>query len=223
MCQGSIRPIVHPNGESKRGSFGCARSLTTVRQPACSTRQDWRSGIVKESIVTKFEATPTEYRGVTYRSKCEAMFARYLVLNGDDDEPRFKAFGFEYEPDGFEVNGWKLDFLTWWVGVSVNVISKHKIPTMFYGWIEYKPSMPTKSYCKKLSKNFIKLASEMEYYDGLVIRSGFSLYYGSVFTSERGIVNFDRSGNIFFDKEDDWLVNYEDDVRSTRFDLENAD
>lgn len=172
--------------------------------------------------MTKFESSPTEYRGVTYRSKCEAMFARYLVLRSDDEpQPTCKASGFEYEPDGFEVNGWNLDFLAWRVGVSTNDVSKCKIPTIYYEWIEYKPSFPTKSYCKKLAANFISLASKLEYYDGLVIRSGFCLYYGSVFTEDRGVLHFE-SGCVLND-EHDWLEFYEDDVRSTRFDLENAD
>ncbi len=168
--------------------------------------------------MANFEATPTEYRGVTYRSKCEAMFARYLVLR---DSKGCKASGFEYEPDGFEEHGWNLDFLAWRSLSFVNSVSKHKIPTMFYEWIEYKPSFPTKSYCDKLSKNFCKLAEKMEYHDGLVLRSGFCLYYGSVFTEVRGVIDF-LHGRVCND-EHDWLAGYEDDIRSTRFDLENAD
>lgn len=45
---------------------------------------------------------PTDYKGVRFRSKSEAIFARALELRGYEI--------WEYEPRGFEVADWCPDF-----------------------------------------------------------------------------------------------------------------
>lgn len=170
--------------------------------------------------MAKLDAVPTEYKGVRYRSKCEAMFARWLDLSNEEllSVPlNWKAFGYEYEPDGMDVDGWKLDFLSWRVHSSVNKSTGFLIPTIFYEFIEYKPSKPTGAYLETLGNRFDKLQAKLAFYDGLVVRSSFSCYCGSTFSEIRDCINYvdgewEWSGY-------DWLINFESDVKSTRFDL----
>lgn len=171
--------------------------------------------------MASFEATPTEYLGVRYRSKSEAMFARFLHLEGKSTGfSNCVGSGFEYEPEGFSVGRWSLDFLAWRVFSAPNIATEIRIPTIIYLWIEYKPSRPSGAYIEKLRKNFERLQDSLSFYDGLVVRSGFYLYYGSVYTESRGI--FDFCGGVVQESKENWLGRFELDVSNYRYDLEEV-
>lgn len=82
----------------------------------------------------KYEARPTEYKGVRFRSKSEATFARTLDIAGTD---------WAYEPQP-EEGGHSWDFLIW-----PGRLSSHCFPTM----VEYKPSRPTDTYIDNLTSD----------------------------------------------------------------------
>jgi hypothetical protein len=128
---------------------------------------------------------PTEYKGVVYRSKSEAMFARYLDVTrsylakksaSDADRDSF-AYGWVYEPNWLQTDDrWRPDFYCWHTvhrsGVSITQEA-----------IEYKPSEPTEAYIDILSKRFSELSG--------VFDGKFCLYYGSPLSaSPRGVVMF---------------------------------
>jgi len=186
----------------------------------------------------KFKATPTEYKGIVYRSKSEAMFARYLELRLDEDtytsrQPTTPWFrentwmsgcgGCCYEPQCLMVDGWTPVFLVF----SVCSVGKFRedflrengntgFPVVDYEIIEYKPSRPTATYAKafdaRIKKIFEKSIDRMaEYF------ASAKIYFGSPFTRDRGVY----TDGCFCDGDgDDWLANYEESILETRFDLE---
>ena len=106
----------------------------------------------------QLRVTPTEYRGVRFRSKSEAIFARAMDLAG------FKDWSYEstvidgYTPDFFvdvAVRSWGYDL---------------------YYLVEYKPSLPTKTYMEKLMR--------IELPESLGI-DGFYVVYGSPYAPEK--------------------------------------
>ena len=86
------------------------------------------------------EAIPTEYSGVKFRSKSEAIFARNLELRG---WPKW-----QYEPKSldWELDGWLPDF--WVVG------GNQRIHRNFSFLIEYKPCLVTDAYKDWLFERF---------------------------------------------------------------------
>lgn len=80
---------------------------------------------------TKFQPKETEYNGVLFRSKSEAMFSRLFHLHG-----RKHA----YEPTFILQSEWTPDFAF----VDLNG------PMMLWTLAEYKPSLPTGTYTKWL-------------------------------------------------------------------------
>lgn len=83
------------------------------------------------------KARPTEYEGIVFRSKSEAIFARALDLRG---------FTWEYEPKRWLAeDGWGPDF--WVVGYDQD----HLIYNML---VEYKPGEATDTYLKELHGRF---------------------------------------------------------------------
>ena len=155
-----------------------------------------------------FEARPTEYKGTVYRSKCEAMFARWLELTClNEGDPS----GLIYEPESLRTSdGWVPDFLVWSVA---NIECGH--PQLCKTVYEYKPSKPTKTYMD----DFRRRTAEI---DNLFSRSSFThfLFFGSVYNKDRG---YCFGGEIVpgFDQitQCDWIDPYEDAIRNTRFDL----
>lgn len=95
-------------------------------------------------IAGSFQARPTEYLGIVFRSKSEAVLARALKLVG---------WFWEYEPVGFQVGGWIPDF---WA------VAPMQSPGV-RGWrlvsaiIEYKPREVTPTYLSELESNFTQL------------------------------------------------------------------
>lgn len=165
--------------------------------------------------MTNFEAVPTEYRGVRYRSKCEAMFARWLELSqgvGVDDEANLpggyaEVRGFIYEPEWLEVDGWKPDFLCWHIHGGRDY-SLHFSRDL----IEYKPKKPTDAYL-----DAFKTKAKLLQQTGKVTTS--RLFFGSVFSKQRGCFYYFPSTDSFTVSQFDWIGDYEQDLKSYRYDL----
>lgn len=89
------------------------------------------------------QATPTDYQGVRFRSKSEAIFARAMDLAG---------IWWEYEPDTFRLGSffdryrWVPDFL-----VCARFTESCGKPGLENYIIEYKPSVPSDTYFSKLA------------------------------------------------------------------------
>lgn len=84
------------------------------------------------------EPIPTQYRGVRFRSKSEAIFARALELRGYDV--------WEYEPARYVVNDWTPDFFA---------VGQKRSPQLVVSLIiEYKPAGVTDAYKERLAENF---------------------------------------------------------------------
>lgn len=161
------------------------------------------------------EARPTEYKGIRYRSKSEAMFARWLELTrihlSKKSSSERGAYGFGcgwvYEPDWLRVGNWTPDFYCW---------SSQWMPALYLSIeiIEYKPSMPTDTYIEEMASN----VGLMQRRHGEAIQ----LYYGSPFNTDRGVYHFlDYEGSIRVNHSPcDWLGGLSDVIASFRYDLE---
>jgi hypothetical protein len=158
--------------------------------------------------MVSFEARPTEYKGTVYRSKCEAMFARWLELRwSKEGDP----FGIIYEPESLRTkDGWVPDFLVW----SVQHVDCG-CPDLHFVSYEYKPSKPTKTYLK----DFYRRTQEVDSFYPRYVQH--QLYYGSVFNNARG---YCFGGSRISDYQKlrcyDWLGDFENIIKETRFDLE---
>lgn len=191
----------------------------------------------------KFESRPTEYKGVKYRSKSEAMFARFMELdietvvhmhsvNGPFFQGELNAGqgGFVYEPAALKVGRWVPDFLRW--SHSGDFVNDFGIPELSYSIIEYKPSKPTATYVEEFVQRIKELVGRIAATEnGKLITEKLrgEVYYGSIWTKERGVIEvsqYPKKGPDgwylewdAWDTDSDWLVNYEDEVKATRFDL----
>jgi hypothetical protein len=165
-------------------------------------------------------ARKTEYKGVVYRSKCEAMFAKWLELHLKTRGAI--GSGFVYEPVGMiALAGWTPDF----VAFEISNPSEHTLsglPCLAYTIIEYKPSRPTQTYVIEFAERCKALFEQWEAHGWLDIayRSSFVLQFGSVFSDERASIHVSGDwGWTPFETATDWLAPYENEVKSTRFDL----
>lgn len=158
------------------------------------------------------EARATEFRGITYRSKCEAMFALWLELRNSNDTI------IQYEPDWAEIDDYVPDFAVFRPVDSSN--GNLPVFETSIEIIEYKPSRPTFTYVKDcIDKIYgiIKTHASSPRYDEKAI----SIYYGSIYTDDRGV--FYHSGDGSFRVSNvDWLRGHEKAIRDFRFDLEAA-
>jgi len=177
----------------------------------------------KRPSLPKQDFTPriTEYKGVVYRSKSEAMFARWLELAYGDEI----GSGFIYEPKGYSVGRWNPDFLLWFVtNPKSNPHSELNFPVIYRSIIEYKPSIPTETYVQEFYNRCSNIIAKFKSSGVAEISSfDFTLCYGSVYSKNRGYFEFwpwskDVGGCHF---ATDWLENYEQKIRATRFDLES--
>jgi len=85
-------------------------------------------------------ARPTEFKGVVYRSKSEAMFAASISYLG---------YKWIYEPRFFEIDGWRPDF----------AIPVHNGNEFGFEVIEFKPYRATETYMEELADRFRRLRS----------------------------------------------------------------
>lgn len=91
------------------------------------------------------KAIPTEYRGIRFRSKSEAIFARALDLAHSG------KLIWEYEPNEYEVDGWKPDFY---------VKRQYEGSNYWDCIIELKPSEVTDTHMDNLGNRFCELMDE---------------------------------------------------------------
>ncbi len=140
---------------------------------------------------------PTEYRKVLFRSKCEAVFARLLDLNG---------FGWIYEPDFIKVGRWVPDF---WISIQ---LAK---PYWLSMVLEYKPQEVTQTYRDELTSRFDKLRPKMAgTVFGLLIGNAYDLSIPR--TAEYHFNGEWRTAGVL-----GGVWNKFDEAKSFRFDLKN--
>lgn len=159
-----------------------------------------------------YEARPTEYRGVTFKSKSEAICARGFDLA--------EAL-WEYEPfcfvDLFEDN-YIPDFLVTRYDFGID---SHGLAHCVF---EYKPTLPNKTYRKELYKRFEYINNRIKLNYPLL---HFFLLYGSPFDNEKqkGCVVLHEDGdyseyNMYEDEfQHNWMFNFWDEAKKYRFDL----
>lgn len=145
------------------------------------------------------EARPTEYSGVVFRSKSEAIMARCFELAG---------FNWYYEvaheacPDG-----WEPDFTT----LKVVALSPRRIHTLTSVW-EFKPRMPTNTYLEKLEKDFA-LFWRKNYAVYLIVADPFDD------SSSRQIFEFDHEWIRCPPASEEYLFRHIPAARKHRYDL----
>lgn len=158
---------------------------------------------------------PTEYKGIVYRSKSEAMFAAWLetyIENGHLD-------GMTYEPECFRVGDWIPDFATW------KVFFDDESPRISFRIIEYKPSCPTECYIGEFERNAYTVGRRFN--SGTMSAMSFMIQYGSMWSDDRGWVEFQKTAEDDFGEFDlvrndvvsDWIGGLDRDLLNIRFDL----
>lgn len=173
------------------------------------------------------KAIPTEYKGVVYRSKSEAMFARYLELefekrsrhvnfqgSGWQDRSLIHGVGgFQYEPSlGID---WPPDFLVWYSALAGG------LPCAWGEILEYKPSRPTYTYIESFFESMFEWLKTLDRETGY--KFSFGIYYGSVWQESRGVIqstSISSTGIAWADIPVDWLAEHAEELKATRFDLE---
>lgn len=167
------------------------------------------------------EARPTEYKGIRYRSKSEAMFARWLEISIGEEfnfdrlncGGRCGAGGFVYEPSFLTIGEWTPDFFRWAIHTS-----KATYPSVYGTSIEYKPSKPTITYLDEFAIRCSALTEIAPY------PCSYELYYGGFFDKPAGLILWDADYGIHEAPhyEFNWIGGHAPEVMATRFDLEAA-
>lgn len=154
------------------------------------------------------EARPTQFKGVNFKSKTEAMFA--LILDVSKQEYPIPS-RWCYEEKRFKTpNGYIPDF--------VNYYSEQPFLSDFISLIEVKPTYPTAAYLKHLEKQFNWIKNN----DNFCFINWYSIYVFNpykricefVLLDENGTLNAENYSKPQWFKEDlfDLALNY-------RFDL----
>jgi hypothetical protein len=178
--------------------------------------------------------TPTDYKGVRYRSKSEAVFARYLDLWLEEDsgikgamnnDSRVGIGGFQYEPEP-PIGNWNPDFIVWRVfpprKPRLSTCLLNTMPFLDSEYIEYKPALPAISYLEEWSRKIkqVRRLIKTGQYFSHHISTRFSVFYGSPFSDrDRGRIVF--GFNKVSHEEYDW-VDYFPSLMDYRFDLKNG-
>ncbi len=140
-------------------------------------------------------ARPTEYKGLLFRSKCEAIFARNLDLVG--------AL-WEYEPPEFKLSdGWVPDFKIAFLCTAC------KPPHVEWLLAEYKPSEPTPTYLNELYGRFACLGTQEKC---VVI-------IGSPFNKHRKVLTWVNKADEWRESQSARLMMRLDEAARYRFDL----
>jgi hypothetical protein len=165
-------------------------------------------------MAVDFTPRPTEYKGVVYRSKSEAMFARFLELQVSGR----RLGGFCYEPNEMEIDGWIPDFLGW------SLSKRSNRPCITYSLFEYKPKTPTATYLESLAKKIHRIvdaAEALPAYCGVSLSVFCGGFFGpAVFLSPTKLAP--RCWRFQQEVIDDWLpADVLQTIKQTRFDLEN--
>lgn len=154
----------------------------------------------------QYEARPTEYNGIVFRSKSEAIIARGFDISGAI---------WQYEPsvttrDGENIftDGYNPDFFV----VKKDDSEKNCIWQFF---VEYKPKKPNSIYIKQLYTRFKKLEN--------INTSAFCIMLcGSPFDIDNGFHSYEifRGCELSeFGKEAEFMYNHIEEAKKYRFDL----
>lgn len=152
--------------------------------------------------MTQYEARPTEYKGVVFKSKSEAIVARGFDLAG--------AL-WEYEPKRCMVDKYIPDFL---------VVIKEKIyksNTIVSYLVEYKPAPINGTYENYLFDKAKKLEDKCSFI--LLVGSPFNDDGIRTYIPDIGIYE-DYGVKVFTDYEYcDWMYSFWEEAKKYRFDL----
>lgn len=155
-------------------------------------------------------ARATEYKCTVYRSKSEAIFARYLDL-------QTFAYAYFYEPvniDGYSPDFFVLIDKSCWRPRSSGM---HRIVAVF---IEYKPAMPTKTYLNELAERFSLVRNK---FDSTLFDLDFFCVYGSTYDPSFSGA-FELQDGQWIDAEWNWAEQKEaKEAHEYRYDLETIE
>lgn len=143
---------------------------------------------------------PTEYLGILFRSKSEAMFARWIDSMGVQ---------WDYEPEALRVGEWRPDFV-----MQPNA-SQGEIQIFV---VEYKPRLPTKAYLGDFSGRFAALSEKNSLFKMEAIVACVDWFSDS----ENTLLALMPDGT-FGEQVVEWLPNerQKEKVRQFRFDLKS--
>lgn len=108
-------------------------------------------------------AIPTSYKGYEFRSKSEAIVARGFDLAG---------LKWSYEPERWQVDGWRPDF-------EVLLAGKTLV-------LEYKPDIPTDTYLRFLISRYTRYPEQDDLLPSLLIGSPYNAKEKLLLTLFRG-------------------------------------
>jgi hypothetical protein len=114
----------------------------------------------------------TDYKGIRFRSKSEAIFARSLDIA--NERPSNVSVIWEYEPQEFRYDDYVPDFL---------VALKFTDAPLYLALIEYKPSKPTDAYITEWLKKadfYCAIKHPVSLFPGLCYGSPFNGDYGCI-------------------------------------------
>lgn len=123
-------------------------------------------------MTDSFEAHPTDYDGIRFRSKSEAVFYRAMKLNG---------WLVEYEPKDWICDGWSFDFRAAWQSPSGALVCS---------LIEYKPTRPTDAYLQRHLSRLRSLGLRLTGYRNFVA-------IGSAWNTQRETLVYDFEENAW--------------------------
>jgi hypothetical protein len=142
------------------------------------------------------------------------MFAMWLHLKHSDE------ILVEYEPEWAVAGDYVVDFVLHrpefvkFHKTGVPIVSTH------IELIEYKPSVPTVSYCSETARKLMRIAESIPDISEVSCIT-MNIIYGSVYTNDRGA--FLCSGDKYSSIKHNWLGKYEKQIREYRFDLESEE
>lgn len=171
------------------------------------------------------KARPTEYRGVVYRSKSEALLARRMEISD-------LINGFVYEPD-FPSELWRPDFMYWKISPPLTTASDELMgkslierlyrtqPTTDVVYAEYKPKRPTKTYINQWCHAICEFNELIDGVINDIVRSyHFYIYIGGFYSKPESL--YWDNGEVV-EGEHDWLTEDQKQIcLETRFDLEHS-
>lgn len=151
-------------------------------------------------IPANLKAVPTEYKGIVFRSKSEAIFCRAMELRGYPI--------WEYEPKRWQTkDGWTPDF--WFIGR--NQKPKYKIASIL---VEYKPGDVTDTYLDKTLQRLQELGDKTHGH-------AFVVACGSTWNETRKVWHF--TGESWSPEEKAYRLFLKlEEASRFRFDLKNA-
>jgi hypothetical protein len=188
--------------------------------------------------------TPTDFLGIRFRSRSEAMFALQLSIWAELSEREFQSWakenrvvktgtaGFQYEPRTW-LDGWTPDFMTWTVEpprvemVDRDTEQVRENPYFSIRFIEYKPTRPSQSYIDRFVFNVEQWfwhphnSLNQHYWHPYQFR----IFYGSAYLADRDyncgeivvVPSMNRGeGSFIYDSKRDWV---DPEVLDYRFDL----